>query len=142
MKDLLFNLCSFPNQARQPEEHPTRDSFPAFLADFARQMAHFNTGPRDHTSGSDLSERGPPLKEAECAYCHSKEGTLKRCLGCKRIVYCSKTCQKNHWREHKPDCQSISQIIKLTSCIPLRFLFKAQNYHHQSRKLPKLIKNR
>ncbi|PFX17637.1 hypothetical protein AWC38_SpisGene18024 [Stylophora pistillata] len=107
LKDFPFHPCSFPHQARQPGEHSTQDSFSAFLADFARQMVNFNKGPRD-TSDCNLSEWGSPLKEPECAFCHSKEGTLKRCLGCKRVFYCSRNCQKKHWREHKTDCQSIS----------------------------------
>jgi len=48
----------------------------------------------------------PPLRHPECAFCHSKTGTLKRCLSCKEVFYCNKKCQKRHWKEHKPDCQS------------------------------------
>ena len=41
----------------------------------------------------------------ECAFCHSKSGTLKRCLGCKNVLYCGKTCQKEHWKKHKTECR-------------------------------------
>ena len=33
---------------------------------------------------------------------------LKTCTGCKRIRYCSRKCQKKHWREHKEICSKIS----------------------------------
>ncbi|XP_020612511.1 uncharacterized protein LOC110050878 [Orbicella faveolata] len=48
----------------------------------------------------------PPLGDPECAFCHSKTGTLKRCLGCKEVSYCNTKCQKRHWKKHKPDCQN------------------------------------
>ena len=43
--------------------------------------------------------------DQECAFCHSKSGTLKRCLGCKNVLYCGKTCQKEHWKKHKTECR-------------------------------------
>lgn len=27
-----------------------------------------------------------------------------RCSGCKRVQYCSRSCQKRHWKTHKPEC--------------------------------------
>ena len=29
---------------------------------------------------------------------------MKRCAGCQHAFYCSKTCQRGHWRRHKPNC--------------------------------------
>ena len=43
--------------------------------------------------------------DQECAFYHSKSGTLKRCLGCKNVLYCGKTCQKEHWKKHKTECR-------------------------------------
>ncbi|KAH7913609.1 hypothetical protein BJ138DRAFT_1145620 [Hygrophoropsis aurantiaca] len=40
--------------------------------------------------------------EADCSVCH-KKGTL-RCSRCKIDLYCSKTCQRVHWRFHKHIC--------------------------------------
>lgn len=39
----------------------------------------------------------------ECLYCHSEE-TLKKCSGCLTVSYCSKQCQRDDWRHHKPSC--------------------------------------
>ncbi|KAH7913337.1 hypothetical protein BJ138DRAFT_1171344 [Hygrophoropsis aurantiaca] len=40
--------------------------------------------------------------------CNVIEGSValfKRCAACKEVVYCSQTCQKEDWRDHKPRCQ-------------------------------------
>ena len=29
---------------------------------------------------------------------------MKRCAACKHAFYCSKACQKQHWKKHKPNC--------------------------------------
>ena len=39
----------------------------------------------------------------ECYNCW-KEGDMKRCTGCQHAMYCSKTCQKAHWKKHKQNC--------------------------------------
>lgn len=45
---------------------------------------------------------------AEC----DKEGT-QRCGGCKETFYCSKECQKTHWKQHKYDCRKGFKFMKL-----------------------------
>ena len=46
----------------------------------------------------------------ETCYVCFKESTkgFKQCAGCKRIAYCSETCQKAHWKsEHKAQCKEL-----------------------------------
>ena len=43
-----------------------------------------------------------PEKEA-CANCLSIL-ELSRCSGCKQVYYCSKECQREHWKIHKQQC--------------------------------------
>lgn len=41
-----------------------------------------------------------------CAGCGSAKGDLKTCSRCKAFCYCSKECQKKHWKEgHQKDCK-------------------------------------
>lgn len=104
MKDFPFNRFFSP-ESSQSEEDFSSGSFVEFLRDFLQhQMGPSDTG-LDHESFFDPPRWAAPLREPECAFCHSNTESLKRCSGCKRAFYCSKTCQRNHWKEHKPECQ-------------------------------------
>lgn len=46
-----------------------------------------------------------------CAECFIKleKNEIKRCSNCHTVVYCSKECQKKHWKEdHKDKCKLLS----------------------------------
>lgn len=38
-----------------------------------------------------------------CASCGSRDASW-RCGACKMVNYCSKQCQKSHFKQHKKDC--------------------------------------
>ena len=105
MKDFPFNPFSSP-ESSQSEEDFSPGSFVEFLTDLLKHHGDPSDTGLDHESFFDPRRWEPPLREPECAFCHSKTENLKRCSGCKRVFYCSKTCQKNHWKEHKPECQN------------------------------------
>ena len=48
----------------------------------------------------------------KCACCQKREPfdgeEFNACSGCQLIVYCSKECQKAHWKDHKEFCQQNS----------------------------------
>jgi hypothetical protein len=49
-----------------------------------------------------------------CANCFLSEDdmegvTLKRCANCKTTKYCSRACQKAHWKEHRDQCHCVSE---------------------------------
>ncbi|KIW66350.1 hypothetical protein PV04_05686 [Phialophora macrospora] len=48
-------------------------------------------------------------KLSVCANCLALgfQKPLKKCNGCLLIDYCSKECQKAHWRKHKPFCNMV-----------------------------------
>lgn len=41
----------------------------------------------------------------KCAYCNKSDTKLLRCGRCKTTYYCSKECQKPHWKKHKKVCK-------------------------------------
>ena len=51
-------------------------------------------------------------KKPHCANCGKQDGQLKTCNGCKTVKYCSSTCQRANWSEHKMDCQTIAQGLR------------------------------
>ena len=48
-----------------------------------------------------------------CGNCH-KHGLTQRCGGCHATAYCSRDCQKAHWRNHKRLCTARAEAAKLT----------------------------
>lgn len=49
-----------------------------------------------------------PKKTFTCAYCHDKAADNSiQCPKCRALTYCSRDCQKKHWREgHSKSCGS------------------------------------
>ena len=39
-------------------------------------------------------------------------GGLKLCSLCKEVAYCSQSCQRAHWKQHKKACKNIQQRRK------------------------------
>ena len=51
-----------------------------------------------------------------CDGCGAREemcGDFQRCGACKNAYYCTKTCQREHWTLHKPDCRKKSPKINV-----------------------------
>lgn len=48
-----------------------------------------------------------------CSYCQKHSTTkLKACARCQKQAYCSKDCQRAHWKGHKKECQAVSRLPK------------------------------
>jgi hypothetical protein len=48
-----------------------------------------------------------------CSYCQkSSAEKLNQCARCKKQYYCTKECQKKHWKAHKADCQAVKELTK------------------------------
>lgn len=52
---------------------------------------------------------------SECARCKHPDYNLKRCTGCYSVFYCSKTCQRADWYDHKTVCKLISFVPNVQS---------------------------
>ncbi|XP_061169952.1 uncharacterized protein LOC133179178 [Saccostrea echinata] len=58
-----------------------------------------------------------------CSFCGIRSSDLMRCSRCKGEFYCSRECQRNHWKAgHERDCKEVSiddsssPILSCTSC--------------------------
>ena len=52
--------------------------------------------------------------ERSCAVCGKGMATPKVCAKCKAIAYCSRECQKSHWKAHKRSCAQLHQLREAT----------------------------
>ncbi|KII85956.1 hypothetical protein PLICRDRAFT_56433 [Plicaturopsis crispa FD-325 SS-3] len=59
---------------------------------------------RGSTSSSSSHTTTPVRDTTRCANCGDGAGQLQSCARCKKVVYCSKTCQMADWKKHKPAC--------------------------------------
>ena len=46
---------------------------------------------------------------------------MKRCTGCKVARYCSKECQKEDLKSHKPDCKKVKHFLDMFPGIEEKF---------------------
>ncbi|OEU15488.1 hypothetical protein FRACYDRAFT_218313 [Fragilariopsis cylindrus CCMP1102] len=63
------------------------------------------------TSRSKTNEEGD-----SCANCFISEDdmdnvNLKQCSGCKTVKYCSRSCQKDDWKEHRHICNAVVAAV-------------------------------
>jgi hypothetical protein len=67
------------------------------------------------------AKRDQTVDPYTCSYCR-KTGTqmLPACARCKKQAYCSKECQKIHWKAHKKECVPVETLDKQdTKKLPL-----------------------
>jgi len=36
---------------------------------------------------------------------------LLMCTACHTVAYCSKDCQRAHWKQHKPHCRAVQDLV-------------------------------
>lgn len=108
LKDMTPNMFSTAEAGSTAEPAFSPDVYFNFVSNlFQQERGSFLSG-TDPMFPFRPHNWAPPLKEPDCAFCHSNTGDLKRCLGCNKVFYCSKVCQKRHWKQHKSECQNDS----------------------------------
>ena len=112
-------------QAMEKERTQTLER-DAMFQEMARQnptQRHFEWGGSESQKIYEKVAQGPKTKSGRselytCAFCGvSKTEKLMICSRCKSISYCSKECQKSHWKAHKKECVSKDEqpkVLRLT----------------------------
>ena len=80
---------------------------PAAASEHTKDKAPANT---TTTSSSKKTKKKKPAKPVlgvdffRCFLCGEEGTKLKKCSQCEIAYYCSKTCQRGHWKKHKVAC--------------------------------------
>ena len=69
-------------------------------------------GKRPGTEELRLSSVGSQ-EMPHCSFCRNKdfESIFKLCGECEAIRFCSKICQRKHWKSHRVICKVISDLL-------------------------------
>ena len=105
-EDKERNNCVLPLSATST----TPDSFQDNRSELPKNLLHSGKMDPWCTEHDRASDCNPPqgtasVKVPKCAFCQIHKSDLKRCLGCEKVSYCGRICQKQHWKVHKPECR-------------------------------------
>ncbi|KAJ7656734.1 hypothetical protein DFH06DRAFT_1198391 [Mycena polygramma] len=59
----------------------------------------------------------PSKLDELCENCLVQKENLRRCAACGYTRYCSRECQKAHWKTHKPDCAENVQATTIAQSL-------------------------
>ena len=84
------------------------------------QEASASAAAVDAAAWSQQLQEGAGFKWSTCDSCGAEEKPesgvkLLRCARCKQTSYCSKDCQKIHWKMHKPNCEPVRDQSKVAA---------------------------
>jgi hypothetical protein len=83
-------------------DHVSVDSYPFVM--WAMKHAGVELKKEDNTALKQTL--GKTLRAVRCFECKKYLTKVMRCSGCNLAVYCSRECQKNNWKVHRPGCKT------------------------------------
>jgi hypothetical protein len=123
LQSLIESFCgllnSFGTQLEKLEEQLAEDVYPSGgnawaaahvslgeqrVLRLARKRAEDILAAVESGSGSG-SEKASLSAPTRCANCEKDSVRLMACGRCKAVMYCGRTCQVAHYKEHKAECQ-------------------------------------
>ena len=67
----------------------------------------FPAAPKEAKPSQQSGSHLKTLRNERCGYCQKRTPSLKSCLGCHKVSYCGRDCQRAHWKQHKDYCKSL-----------------------------------
>jgi len=100
------NQKSLPGGAYKSKDKASKDPIPAgFPFDPKTMATGMANALRDYTKNNMLLNHGSNTID-HCANCGKDDVEMKLCSQCKKVGYCSRDCQRQHWVSvHKPECK-------------------------------------
>ena len=79
-----------------------------------------------HTMANNPDNAPAPTIPSYCENCDKFLETLHPllCSRCKNSIYCSRECQKEHWKEHKRRCNTIAGVLESLNDLNLVGMFE------------------
>ena len=68
-------------------------------------MSYNSRPPNNYKGPSDDTYQHVPIAK-RCEWCRKRSEDLKKCSRCRVVVYCSRACQKLHYKKHKKFCKA------------------------------------
>ena len=111
-KDLVTNSKDSTNKSRKSATK-SQESVTNSNDSAANGKELVTSGQGSATSGQETSSSGEAAagsdailhsSKGRCAHCGKACKQMKKCAACGAVRYCSRDCQKRHWKQHKPSC--------------------------------------
>lgn len=86
----------------------------AFIGKFCEAGTHCEEQVLEQTLCGECQVKRPRGRLIRsCSFCHNVDIPLRQCAGCKFVAYCSKECQRRHWKGgHKRLCANMKSLWK------------------------------
>ena len=74
---------------------------------------HYRQVIRNQTKKGTQTQSCSAVKEEECDNCSNSFEAVKLCSNCRKAKYCSKQCQRKHWKVHKLVCVKVPSDLDI-----------------------------
>ena len=115
-----------PNPGSYPCSHPHSTLLPPQPATMSQKEAALVS---DFLRGLYASHEIEPFYCFQCRKSETMEKPFSECSGCNVVIYCSRECQKSHWKIHKSTCLDNQKLGKKEENKLVRIMIKFRLFY-------------